>query len=89
MKRPNDIELESFINVQLGKLVYVPIIAVYKNPKDYHGKYVARLWDIRNKPTKYIVIRDSLEKLRQAIPGSLHRMPPSPKDDPVLVETYL
>lgn len=89
MKRPEDIILEGFLNVNLRQLAHVPIIAVYDNPKDYPGKFVARLWDIRNKPTRYIVLRDSLNDLRQTIPKTLQRLPPTQLDDPILVETYL
>lgn len=85
----NDFLMDNFLKAPLSRLVKVPIIAVYKYPKDYPNKYVARLWDIKNKPTMYVVIKDSLKEIRAAIPCTLTRIPPMPEDDPVLVETYL
>jgi hypothetical protein len=89
MKKPVDIILESFTKLPLGKMVQVPIIAIYKSPKDYPGKYVARLWDIRNRPTIYVTVANTLDIIREGIPRNMHRLPPFPSDDPVLVETWI
>lgn len=87
MKKQTDIELNDF-NFNLHSLAGVPIIAVYNSPSDYPGKYVARVWDI-NKPTKVIVIRDSLEEIRKTIPSYMKRLGACNMDDPVIVETWL
>lgn len=89
MKKQNDMELNDFKSLNLRTLVSVPIIAVYKNPKDYPGKYTARLWDISNKPTQYVVVRDSLKEIRMTIPGCMTRLGPCSMDDPVIVETWI
>lgn len=83
-----DIVLDTFKNIKLNTLVKVPIIAVYKHPKDYPDKYVARLFNI-NKPTLYAIVKDTLEEIRQEIPDHLRKISRCEKDDPVLVETWL
>ncbi len=87
MRKQNDMELKDF-NFNLHTLTGVPIIAIYNNPADYPGKYVARLWDI-NKATKFIVVRDSLEEIRKTIPSYMARLGACSMDDPVIVETWL
>ena len=87
--RSKDIVLETFKKIKLSTLVRVPIVVVYKNPKDYPDKYVARLWDIKNKATLCVIVRDTLEQIRDAIPDNLTRISPTAKDDPVIVETWL
>lgn len=84
-----DIVLESFLDVNLKTLVKVPIIVVYNSPKDYKNKCIARLWDIHNKPSKYIVIKDDLDSLRNVIPKQMVRLIRNPEDDPVIVETWI
>jgi len=88
LKAKDDIRLDDFLKIKLSSLVRVPVIVIYKNQKDYPDKYVARLWDIKNKPTHYAVVKDTLEEVREAIPSGMCRMGPSSKDDPVIVETW-
>lgn len=85
----NDIVLDSFRNRKLNLLVKVPIIAVYKSPKDYPGMYVARLWDINEKPTKYIVVDRKISNIRKAIPTYMTRIDRHPIEDKVIVESYI
>ncbi|SFM14286.1 hypothetical protein [Pelosinus propionicus] len=67
----------------------IPIIVVYKNPSDYLGKYVARLW-YSDKPTEFVIVRDTLADVRSAIPaGFFIRVAPSVDDDPVIVEMWI
>ncbi len=87
MKKQNIMELKDF-NFNLHTLVKVPVITVYNSPDEYPRKYVARLWDI-DEPTKFIVIRDSLEEIRKTIPSYMLRIAACSIDDPVIVETYL
>lgn len=89
LKRPDDIVLEDFIEFRFQSVVQVPIIAVYKNPKDYPDKYIARLWNINNKPTKFIIVKDTLQAIRKSLPAHLTRLPPDHRDDPVIVETWI
>jgi hypothetical protein len=79
----NDVFWES-----VNKQVRMALITVYNKPKDYPNNCVARLWDI-NKPTKYIVISDTLEELRKHIPEHLTRIPRSVNDDSTIVESYM
>lgn len=81
-----DIKLDSFI--EAGKLCKVPVVVVCKNTSDYPGKYVARLWNINNKPTKYIMIKDDIENIRNNIPPWMTRMERSHGDDFVIVESW-
>lgn len=65
-----------------------PFVAVYKSPRDYPGKWVARLFDI-GVPTARHCVRDSYEELlREIDTESMHRIPRSPEDDPVIVEAW-
>ncbi|MGD9567541.1 MAG: hypothetical protein AB7V48_04365 [Sedimentibacter sp.] len=89
MKKRNDIQLENFLYINLCTIERVPIIVVYKNPLDYPNKYVARLWGIKNNATNMVVIKDSLEEIRKAIPKGMQRLKATSKDDPVIVETYI
>lgn len=66
----------------------IPIIVVYKNPSDYPGKYVARLWTL-DKPTEFAIIKDTLAEVRAAIPAGFTMLAPSVGDDPVIVETWI
>lgn len=89
LKNQNDMELKDFKSFNLRTLVSIPIIAVYENPADYPGKHVARLWDIKNKPTRFVVVRNSLEEIRMAIPSYMTRLGACSMDDPVIVETWI
>ncbi len=89
MQKKPDMILDTFVRVKLNTLSSVPIITVYKKPKEYPDKFVARLWDVNNKPTNFVVIADTLENVRKLIPKNMIRIPPSEKDDPVIVEVYL
>lgn len=89
MQKKTDMILDTFVGVKLNTLSSVPIISVYKKPKDYPDKYVARLWDINNKPTNFVVIADTLERIRNLIPQNMVCIPPSGIDDPIIVEVYL
>jgi hypothetical protein len=85
MNQP-EIIFDDFLNLNIS--CFLPIIVVYKQPKDYPDKFVARIWDV-NMPTQYVVLKDSLEEIHAAIPQNMHLFPPSKNDDPVIVETYL
>lgn len=88
MKKNYDIQLESFLHMDLRTIERVPIIVVYKNPLDYPDKYVARLWGVKN-ATNMVVIKNSLEEIRKAIPKEMYRLGATNRDDPVIIETWL
>lgn len=83
----NDRVVQEFDMRRIIKATRVPLICVYKNPADYPGKYVARLWDV-DTPTTLVVVADSLEEIRIAKPQQMVIMQRHPNDDPVIVETW-
>jgi hypothetical protein len=89
MQNKADMILETFVGVKLNTLSSVPIISVYKSPKDYPNKFVARLWDVNNKATNFIVVAETLEGIRKLIPENMLCIPPSEMDDSVIVEVYI
>lgn len=89
MQNKADMILDTFVGIKLNTMSTVPIITVYKKPKDYPDKYIARLWDINNKPTRFVVVADTLENIRRLVPKNMTCIPPSEKDDPVIVEVYI
>jgi len=61
---------------------------IYKHPKDYPDKVVARKF-ILDKPTSEIIIGNTIEEVRSGIPKGLTRFLPDERDDSVIVETWL
>lgn len=84
----NDITVERFNLAQIRRTVKAPIICVYNGPTDYPGQFVARLWDL-DKPTRYIVVADTLEAVRAAIPEDMIRFHRDQSDDPCIVESWI
>lgn len=84
----NDKTLSAFRWEQIRAAAKVPLICVYEDPADYPGKYVARLWDLQQ-PTGFVVVADSLEEIRAAIPDGMVPFARFDKDDPVIVETWI
>ncbi len=74
------------------KVKVFPIFTVYFNPTDFPGKYVVRLFD-GDKPLRLITVNDTLEKARETIPQGppfgFRKVDRSPKDNIVIVETWL
>lgn len=83
----NDIIVTKFDSKLIKKNTKMPIICVFFNPTDYKGKYVARLFDI-NKPTKYVVIANSLEEIRKIKPQNMIIFNRHLKDEPQMVESW-
>ena len=73
---------------EIMKYCKVPTITVYHKPKDYPNHFVARLYDMRE-PTKYIIVKDSVEELRELIPFGMIFFDRDQQDDEVIVETYI
>jgi hypothetical protein len=92
-----NIVLNDFHNVdfsRLGKPLKnkLPMIVIYKNPKDYPNNHVARLWIAGGSspiPTLNIVLADSLEEVRKSVLPGMVRFERDISDDPVVVETWL
>lgn len=65
---PGDKIAEKIVQIDVSDLEF-PMIAIYANPKDYPGKYVARIFDL-DKPTNTILLKDTLEELQNHIAES-------------------
>lgn len=89
MKKPMDMALDTFRGFNMANLVKVPIIVIYNGPSDYPDKFVARLWDIDSKPTQYIVLKDTMYKIRATIPQGMVKYEPFRMDDPKIVEFWM
>ena len=89
-----DIVLDSFVgDLDLKSISSMPVITIYKNTtKDYPGKFVARLYDIRPGEvysTRYIMLADDILTIQKEIPFGMTRFAPHPTDDPVVMETWI
>jgi hypothetical protein len=71
----------------------IKIYTIYKNPSDYPDKHVVRLWEVSKEGvlphTNPIIVCDTLEQARLAIPKGLVSTGRKPDDDPVIVESYI
>lgn len=83
-----DLIVDTFKNVPLQKISKYPIITIYEKPKDYPYHYVARLFDF-SKPTKMIILKDSLEGIREVIPGTMVWFPRLKEDDQKIIECWM
>jgi hypothetical protein len=67
---------------------------VYRHPKDYPDKYVARRFDVDAggaRPSASIIITPDLTTLRNILQFEMHltNLPRNEGDDPVIVETWV
>lgn len=70
---------------------FMPVISVYKNPKDYPKKYVARLHIVNaqgGSPTSYVFIADTLREVEEARPKDLTAYGRFPDDDPCIIQSW-
>lgn len=88
MSKGEDYEVEFFDLKRAAKLTRISLICVYFNPRDYPGKYVARLWDC-DRPTQIMATADTLEGIRAKIPDTMVKLDRDHRDDPVIVETWI
>lgn len=79
--------VKSFDLNKITKSTRFPLICIYNSPRDYPGKYVARLWDV-DKPTNMVAIAESLEEIREAKPPEMMIVDRLPDDKPEIVETW-
>ena len=80
--------LDTFRWGQVRAAAKVPLICIYERPEDYPGKFVARLWDLQQ-PTSFLVVADTLEEIRKAIPSGMVPIQRDPTDAPAIVETWI
>ena len=73
--------------------IAAPMAVIYNHPADVPGKYVVRIWEAASgKPTNIEMRKDSLPECRDRIleAGIFHAgVPAGPKDDPVIVATWI
>lgn len=84
--------VNNFHGTNWRDVVKYPMFVVYKNPSDFPGKFVVRLFNM-DKPVHMAAVKDTLEEARAAIqqgpPFMFHNVGRSPQDDPVIVETWI
>jgi hypothetical protein len=68
--------------------MFLPSFTLYDHPKDFPDKIVMRIFDL-DRPTNVVMLFDSIEEARAAMPRWLSVMPRAHSDDPVIIETYL
>ena len=87
--RSSDILVERFDWPVIRPHSIVPVIVVYKSPKDYPGKYAARLFDL-DAPTRLVFVADTYVELIDRLPvQQMTRMARHPSDDPAIVEVWM
>jgi len=65
---------------------------IYDSPHDFPGKFIARKYRIEHgtvNPTMQIFTSDSLNSVRDLIPGGLVRLRREADDDLVIVESWI
>lgn len=84
--------VDDFKRLDLSEMK-VPMAVIYNHPVDVPGKYVVRIWEAASgKPTNIEMRKDSLQECRERIleTGIFHAgIPAGPKDDPVIVESWM
>lgn len=71
---------------------YLLIWTVTHNTKDYGDKWIARLSTLKggdSETLRYVMIADTLEKLREGLPPGLTCLPRQDADEPVIVEVWM
>ena len=86
----NDINIKDLRKVWsvVVKDLLFPMVTIYENPADYKGKFVARIFD-RNKPTRVITVKDTLEEVREILPDHLVKIMPSKDDHEAIKEIWI
>lgn len=85
----SSIVIDRFNYTLMRQSVKVPLIVIYKNPSDFPGKYVARLFNL-DVPTKMCAIADTYQEILKAIPRQIMvRFPRNMEDDKCIVETWV
>lgn len=79
----------SFRNVDFSGLK-IPMIVVYERPRDFPDKYIARVFNCEI-PTDVIIVRDSLQEIRDDITaaGFMVCLERSQEDVLSVVETWM
>lgn len=66
------------------------IWAVYQNPEEFPGKFIARPWSTKlHGSFGFVLVGDTLKALRAQLPWGLTWMERDEDDEPGVVETWL
>lgn len=86
----SDVNIRTFGNADLSGIT-MPMIAVYRNPADYPGWFVARVFD-HGQPLNIHIRRRKIEEIHADIiktfPGMIP-FAPGAEDDSCIVETWV
>lgn len=85
------VQLDSFKEINFNNFFF-PMITIYNNPSDFPGKYVARVFDVKDAKAMvqpYAVIKNSLNDVRESLPSRFVKMPRDVNDDPAIVEVWI
>lgn len=88
MERKEDKIVERFNMGRIAAETRMPLVCIYEHPADYPQQYVARLWDIQQ-PTNIVVLADTLDEIRQAVPEGMVCIRRRERDDPCIVEVWI
>jgi len=66
----------------------IPIISVCQNTSDFPDCFTARLFYLTN-ATPFVIVKQTLEEIRECIPDRFIRVNRNHDDDPVIVEVWL
>lgn len=80
-------KVETLVNYDFSEF-QLPLIAIYHNPSDFPGKFVARVYDL-NEASPVHMVKNSLEEIRNRIPLEMSRLNRHQDDDPVIVEVWV
>lgn len=84
-----DIIIDRFDWPKIRRGLQFPLLTVYNSPKDYPGKFVARVFDL-NRATKFVFLAGSYVELVDRIPiQQMTRTVRHPSDDPAIVEVWI
>lgn len=89
--RKQDMVLDTLRHIDFSDM-HLPGVVVYHNPSDYRGKYIGRVFEMTTPgPTNVIIIRDSLEAVREDIRAAGFRavFTRDRADEKQIVETWI
>lgn len=73
--------------------VVLNLYTIYKDPLDFPGKYVVRLWEahppIEDPLPQHTTVFDSLDEARASLPPGLYNLGRFDADEPQIVETWV
>jgi hypothetical protein len=62
---------------------------VYRNPRDYPGMFVLRIWTGMVPEAEPVIVSDDLEEVRRMIPIEFSNIGRFDQDDPAIYEVWI